>query len=93
VTLHANPHRTPDEALLIDIDLSILAAEPARFDAYEQAIRAEYARVPTFIYRAKRRRVLEKFLARERLYVTAACHDQFEASARANLARSIGALS
>jgi len=33
-------------AILISIDLSILAAEPSRYDAYAAAIRNEYAHVP-----------------------------------------------
>ena len=41
--------------MLIDIDLSILGAPPARFAEYEQQIRAEYAWVPGILFRPKRR--------------------------------------
>src|SRR5262245_26317915 len=41
-----------DLALLLDLDLSILAAPPDDYRAYSQAIRREYAFVPDQIYRA-----------------------------------------
>ena len=42
-------------AILISIDLSILGAAPARYDAYAAAIRKEFAHVPDSDYRAGRR--------------------------------------
>ena len=42
-------------------------ADPARFDEYEDEIRAEYAWVPGPIFRSKRREVLRGFGARERI--------------------------
>lgn len=80
-----------DAALLVDTDLGILAAEPARFDEYEREIRAEYAWVPEPIFRSKRRDVLRGFLARERIYMSGA-FDADEGPARANIARSLEAL-
>src|SRR3977135_4013628 len=44
-------------AILISIDLSILGAEPARYDAYAAAIRQEFIHVPEGDYRAGRARV------------------------------------
>jgi len=41
-------------AILISIDLSILGAEPARYDAYAAAIRQEFIHVPEADYRAGR---------------------------------------
>src|SRR6266702_1534078 len=43
-------------AILISIDLSILGAEPARYDAYAAAIRQEYAHVADSDYRTGRAR-------------------------------------
>lgn len=80
-----------DAALLVDVDLGILAATPARFDEYEEQIRAEYAWVPAVLFRRKRREVLEGFLARERIYVSGRFVAD-EERARANLVRSIGRL-
>jgi predicted metal-dependent HD superfamily phosphohydrolase len=80
---------TEDERLLVDIDLSILGAEPARFQAYEQQVREEYAHVPQRLFLRKRQEILRQFLARPRIYSTARFHDALEARARQNLERSI----
>jgi len=81
-----------DAELLIDIDLSILGADPARFDEYERQVNAEYAFVPAEVRRPRRRAILQRFLAREAIYATPRMHALLEARARANLARSIAAL-
>lgn len=91
VTRHVEPTATPDEALLVDVDLGILAAAPARFDEYERQVREEYAWVPDPLFRRKRRAVLESFLARPRIYVSGA-FDRDERPARENLARSLARL-
>lgn len=80
-----------DAELLIDIDLSILGAERARFDEYERQVHAEYAFVPDEIRRPRRRAILQRFLARPAIYTTPRMHALLEARARANLARSIAA--
>lgn len=77
---------TADEALLLDIDLSILGASPERFAEYEAQIRAEYAWVPALIYRVKRHQVLQGFARQHPIYQTQALRDRFEAAAHANLA-------
>lgn len=81
-----------DAELLIDIDLSILGAERARFDEYERQVHAEYAFVPDEIRRPRRREILQRFLAREAIYTTPRMHALLEARARANLTRSIAAI-
>lgn len=81
-----------DAELLVDIDLSILGADPARFDEYERQVHAEYAFVPDEVRRPRRRAILQRFLAREAIYATPRMHALLEARARANLTRSIAAL-
>jgi predicted metal-dependent HD superfamily phosphohydrolase len=54
-TRHCALPVTRDEQVLVDIDLAILGAEPARFAKYEQQIRAEYSFVPGFLFKRKRR--------------------------------------
>lgn len=81
-----------DAALFLDLDLSILGAEPAAFDAYERAIRAEYAWVEETAWRAGRAMLLKNFLDREYIYQTAVFREACESRARANIARSIAAL-
>jgi predicted metal-dependent HD superfamily phosphohydrolase len=85
---HAVP-ATADAQVLVDVDLSILGADTARFDEYERQVREEYRHVPGLVYRLKRRSVLQGFLARPRLFCTEAYHQRLEARARENLRRSI----
>lgn len=78
-----------DAQLLVDIDLAILGAAPARFAEYDAQVRAEYSWVPAAIYRSKRKAVLQGFLQREAIYRTPAFHSRLEAQARHNLAAAI----
>lgn len=89
-TAHAAEPATDDARLLVDIDLAILGAAPARFAEYEKQVRAEYAWVPGFLYRHKRRQLLREFAKREPLYRTPALRERLEAQARINLAKAIG---
>ncbi|MBZ9850261.1 hypothetical protein LB565_19945 [Mesorhizobium sp. CA14] len=81
-----------DAALLLDMDLAILGAEPAVFDAYEKAVRLEYGWVEEPMWRAGRAVVLKSFLARPHIFYTTEFRDRFEAHARKNLGRSLHAL-
>ncbi|MBZ9991735.1 hypothetical protein LB572_32060 [Mesorhizobium sp. BH1-1-5] len=81
-----------DAALLLDMDLAILGAEPAAFDAYEKAVRLEYGWVEEPMWRAGRSAVLQNFLARQHIFYTTEFRDRFEARARENLNRSLQAL-
>lgn len=87
-TDHRTPPVTPDELLIIDIDLTILAADRTRFDRYEREIRHEYAWVPIDPYRAGRSQVLRKFLERDRIYRTKPFRS-LEGRARENLERAL----
>ena len=91
-TRHDDAPPPGDSALVVDIDLSILGREPAVFDAFDRAIRKEYAWVPGFLYRQKRRQLLQHLSDRPALYATPALRDRFEAPARANLERALGRL-
>lgn len=90
-TRHEAPTRTKDESFLVDIDLSILGAEPPVYDAFEQAIRREYRHVPAALYRVGRARLLGRFLARPRIYRNMP-FTQREGQARDNLARAVARL-
>lgn len=94
-TAHGATPPSADDAdldLLLDLDLSVLAAPPDRYRAYAQAIRREYAAVPETRYRSGRRAVLEGFLARPQIYRTATLRALWEPRARANLANEIASL-
>ena len=54
MTIHNAVPAGRDAEALIDVDLSIFAAAPARFDEYEQQVRAEYVFVPEAVFRRER---------------------------------------
>jgi len=79
-------------AILISIDLSILGAEPSRYDAYAAAIRREYAHVPDDDYRAGRARVLRRFAEQPVIFPDPALARTHDRQARDNLARELASL-
>jgi predicted metal-dependent HD superfamily phosphohydrolase len=81
-----------DAQLLLDADLAILGAEPARYDKYARAIRQEYDWVDDDAYRHGRGAVLEQFLLRRSIYHTPPMRATHEAHARRNLKRELKAL-
>jgi len=91
-TCHTALPASPDQALLVDIDLAILGAPAARFAEYTRQISAEYAWVPPQVYAVKRRAVLQGFLDREQIYTTPVVAQRLAQRARANLARAISSL-
>jgi len=79
-----------DEQVLIDVDLGILGSSESRFAEYERQIRAEYAFVPSLLFKRKRRAILQSFIDRPRIYSTSHFHAAFEARARTNLQFAVG---
>ncbi|MHB1298056.1 MAG: HD domain-containing protein [Gemmatimonadaceae bacterium] len=92
-TTHEGQPEGADAQALVDLDLSILGTDPVRFDQYEHQVRAEYAMVPVTDFRARRREILERFLARPRIFGTAPIFALCESQARENLSRSVARLS
>ena len=78
-----------DAAVLVDIDLSILGSDMARFDEYEVQVREEYSWVPGPLFRSGRRKILQEFANRESIFTTEYFRDLYEAQARSNIARSL----
>ena len=95
---HTNPLSHPklspdrDRALMLDLDLSILAAPAPVFARYEAAIRDEYRYVSDEAFRLGRLAVLRSFLDRDRLFQSDIGLIRFEAQARQNLATAIARL-
>lgn len=79
-------------AILVSIDLSILGAQPADYDAYARAVREEYAHVPDELWRAGRGRVLTRFLEAPAIFPDPDLRERLEAQARANLTRELASL-
>lgn len=95
-TAHGSAAIDPDDracALLIDLDLGILAAEPAVYDAYAAAVRLEYGHVPDDAWQVGRARVLDHFLGQAELYTTTELARQWTERARRNLSRERDTLS
>ncbi|HEY2518390.1 MAG TPA: hypothetical protein VGI39_46295 [Polyangiaceae bacterium] len=94
VTRHDGDTLDSEEAgLVLDADLSILGCAPEAFATYEAQVRCEYAAVDDARYAVGRAAVLSSFLARPSIYVTRRGRRLWEAPARANLERSLRALS
>ncbi len=87
-----NPALHPDAPLLVDVDLSILGQPNERFQEYEAHIRREYEWVPGETFKVKRAEILERFLARDRIYATDHFFAKYEQQARSNLQNSIHSL-
>ncbi len=91
-TVHSAVCETADESLLIDIDLTILGASEKNYNDFEQAIRREYRLVPYFLYRKKRKEILQGFLTRDRIYQNDYFFDKLESQARLNMDKAVAAL-
>lgn len=78
--------------ILIAIDLAILGAAPADYDAYAQQVRAEYVHVPEAVWRPGRAAVLQRFLDAPVIFPDPELRRWREAQARANLQRELASL-
>ena len=91
-TRHPSRPAAPDARSVGDVDLAILGAPPAAFEAYERAIREEYRWVPEPTYRRERARVLRSLLELQPLYLTEPFAARFEQAARENLRAALARL-
>jgi predicted metal-dependent HD superfamily phosphohydrolase len=91
VTCHTErcPSKDQQAKLIVDVDLSILGRPVAVFDAYEVAVRKEYAHLDKKTFAEGRKAVLQSFQSRRKLYSTEVFRAKYEAQARSNIARSI----
>jgi predicted metal-dependent HD superfamily phosphohydrolase len=80
---------TGDLQLFLDFDMSILGAHWAAYEAYTQQVRREYRIYPDNIYYPGRKQFLQHCLQAEHIFQTAVFRDQYEAKARANMAREL----
>ncbi|GAD64486.1 HD domain-containing protein [Aquipseudomonas alcaligenes] len=91
-TCHQQPPTGSDAALVVDIDLSILASAETVYACYEAAVRCEYAWVPEPLFRAGRAKLLRQLLAMPALYHHAPLAALWEAPARRNLQAALAQL-
>ncbi|GIC76542.1 hypothetical protein FMO003_19860 [Moritella sp. F3] len=74
-----------DQALFLDIDLSVLGQCDAIYANYEKAIRAEYQHIPLWLYKLGRKRLLRQFLRQSSIYYSDYFNEKFELQARVNI--------
>lgn len=91
-TCHQATAGDPDQALLVDIDLAILASPAPVYARYEADVRPEYAWVAEPLFRAGRAQLLRQLLAMPRLYQRDELASDWEKPARENLAASLARL-
>lgn len=89
ITQHKALPQTPEEQLVVDVDLSILGADEDVFAEYERQIRQEYSWVPELEFCAGRAAVLGQFLNRKRIFHTHHFYQGLEVVARENLTDAI----
>lgn len=81
---------SPNGKIVVDVDLAILGETHEAYDAYEAAVRNEYAMIPEEVFWDHRKRILQRFVEREWIYQTPAMrHSDYEARAWQNLNRSL----
>ncbi|MGB1205423.1 MAG: hypothetical protein ACPG5B_07250 [Chitinophagales bacterium] len=86
---HEPTQKTNNFHYFLDADLAILGQTEKVYNVYCEAIRKEYRLVPNVIYRGGRRKVLQHFLEKPRLYFTKEMFDNFEEQARLNMAKEL----
>jgi predicted metal-dependent HD superfamily phosphohydrolase len=79
-------------AALVDADLWILGAPASRYRRYATEVRQEYGWLDAVTWRVGRSAVLDRFLARPRLFVDADFHAELDDRARDNMAWELATL-
>jgi predicted metal-dependent HD superfamily phosphohydrolase len=87
--IHQTTSEDFDSQFFLDADLSILGANQTEYQIYSQAIRQEYAWLSKADYYLGRKKILESFLARTRIYQTEYFFNHLEDQARANLQQEL----
>lgn len=91
-TLHVDKPKNKLEALIMDIDITILGSPEIEYAEYYAKIRKEYKWIPGIIYRKKRKEIMQRFLQRDRLYFTDSFYTKLEERARFNISKEIKSL-
>ncbi|MCW5952565.1 MAG: hypothetical protein KIT69_09930 [Propionibacteriaceae bacterium] len=92
VRLTASHSPAPDDrtgAIVVDADLSILGQPAGRYHVYVRDVRTEYREIPDADFRYGRTQVLQRLLALEPLFHTAAGRLAWQEPARRNLTEEL----
>lgn len=96
IILSTNNHKplldNTDNLLFLDMDLAILGTTSDQYKKYARAIREEYNYLSDRNYQLGRKKVLNQFLARERIYYTNYFYQGLESIARNNIKTEINNL-
>jgi predicted metal-dependent HD superfamily phosphohydrolase len=92
-TKHHQPSPNSDTNYFTDADLSILGEPEDAYLDYCQKIRKEYSLYPDLVYKPGRRKVIEHFLAMEKIFKTNEFRNRYENQARKNLFQELKNLS
>ncbi len=76
----------------LDADLSVLGQDFETYKTYYQNVRKEYSIYPSLIFNPGRKKVLNHFLAMERIFKTDYFYAKFEKNAKINLQKEIDSL-
>ena len=74
-----------DCKFLVDFDLAILGQAPEKYTDYTKLIRKEYRKIPTFVYKKGRKKVLTHFLNKPFIFATEIFRSEYETQAKENL--------
>lgn len=78
-----------DTNYFTDADLSVLGQEWSLYETYFKGVRKEYSIYPDFLYNPGRKKVLNHFLAMERIFKTDYFFDKLEEKAKSNLKKEL----
>ncbi|OQP54481.1 HD domain-containing protein [Niastella populi] len=82
-----------DLQLFLDFDMSILGAPRDAYEAYTRQVRREYRIYPDKLYNAGRKQFLEHCLQAGHIFQTPVFRENYERTARENMAWELGNLS
>jgi predicted metal-dependent HD superfamily phosphohydrolase len=71
--------------IFLDLDLSILGKSKAEYREYRLNIHKEFGRYPDFLFRRKRKKVLERFIDMDFIFKTDHFRNRYELRARENI--------
>lgn len=80
-------------ATFLDADLAILGANRESYTHYMHNVRQEYSLYNDMNYKYGRKKVLEMFLEKERIYISEYFYKRYEQKARSNIAYELATLS
>jgi predicted metal-dependent HD superfamily phosphohydrolase len=91
-THHSEAPPKGDASLVADIDLAILAAPEAEYDAYAAAIRREFGFATDEQFRDGRMAFLQRMIDKDQIFATPHFRREMERAARENLQRELDEL-